>query len=65
MKINKIQNGFLMNNQEYKIIGKEEIISETQVHVETDKGVILLDTSVIINDNSFIDIIEFYNFLIN
>ena len=43
-----------INGIEYTITGPIEVISDTQLHVETDKGVILVD-----------DTMEIYKELIN
>jgi hypothetical protein len=37
---------FNINGTEYTIIGPIEVISDTQLHVETDKGVILVDDTM-------------------
>lgn len=64
IKINKISNGFEMNLISYEFINNEyEIISEEQVHINTDKGTILFDLSVLINDKQFTDINEFIYYL--
>ena len=64
LKINKILNGFEMNLISYEFINNEyEIISEEQVHINTDKGTILFDLSVSINDKQFTDINEFISYL--
>lgn len=57
--ITKNQNGFVLNSIEYILDSaiEAEIISPSQVHIATDKGVILFDTSVTIDGNSF-DTIE-------
>lgn len=34
---------FTHNDIEYTITGPIEVISDTQLHVETDKGIILID----------------------
>jgi len=39
-------NTFTYNGIEYTITGPIEVISETQVHVETDKGIILVDDTM-------------------
>jgi hypothetical protein len=39
-------NTFTYNGIEYKIIGPIEVISDTQLHVETDKGIILVDDTM-------------------
>lgn len=45
---------FSVNGIEYTITGPIEVVSDTQLHVETDKGIILLD-----------DTMEIYKELIN
>jgi hypothetical protein len=37
---------FNINGTEYTIIGPIEVISDTQLHVETDKGIILVDDTM-------------------
>jgi hypothetical protein len=39
-------NTFTYNEIEYTITGTIEVISDTQVHVETDKGIILVDDTM-------------------
>jgi hypothetical protein len=39
-------NTFTHNDIEYTITGPIEHISDTQIHVETDKGVILVDDTM-------------------
>ena len=56
MNIVTIQNGFIFNETQYTFEGEIEIISETQCHVPTDKGIILLDLSCTINDVEYTDI---------
>ena len=43
-----------INGIEYTITGPIEVVSDTQLHVETDKGIILVD-----------DTLEIYKELIN
>ena len=45
---------FSYNEIEYTITGPIELVSDTQLHVETDKGIILVD-----------DTMEIYKELIN
>jgi hypothetical protein len=63
LNIQKITNGFFMRECEYLLQGEAELIDETQAHVFTDKGIILLDTSVTINEKSFATIELFINYL--
>jgi hypothetical protein len=41
---------FNINGIKYTITGPIEVISETQIHVETDKGIILIDNTMDIYD---------------
>lgn len=58
-----ISNGFVMRELEYHFEGEAEILSETQAHVPTDKGVILCDTSMSINEKTYENINDFLNAL--
>lgn len=46
METTTIRGGFFFNQKEYKIIGDITPQTETQVHIDTDKGTILLDLDV-------------------
>ena len=37
---------FSINGIEYTITGHIEVVSDTQLHVETDKGIILVDDTM-------------------
>jgi hypothetical protein len=50
------QNGFNLNENQYIFEGEIEVISESQCHVPTNEGVILLDLSCTINNISYTDI---------
>lgn len=54
-----IPNGFEMNELEYHFDGDAEILNETQAHVSTDRGVILCDTTMTIDNESFNKINDF------
>lgn len=56
LNITKIENGFEFNDSIYLFEGQDEIISDSQVHVGTNQGIILLDLSCTINDVEFTDI---------
>jgi hypothetical protein len=56
MNIVTIQNGFIFNETQYTFEGEIEIISESQCHVSTNEGVILLDLSCLINEVEYTDI---------
>lgn len=72
MNITKINNGYIWNERDYFFQNftdennnsvAYEIISESQVHVGTNDGIMLLDLSITINEQSFTDINDFVNFL--
>jgi hypothetical protein len=54
-----ISNGFVMNELEYLFEGEAEILNETQAHVPTDRGVIFMDTTMTIDNESFNNINDF------
>ena len=54
-----IPNGFVMNELEYLFDGEAEILNETQAHVPTDRGVIFMDTTMTIDNESFNNINDF------
>jgi hypothetical protein len=41
---------FEINGEIYTITGPIEVVSDTQLHVETDKGIILIDNTMPIYD---------------
>lgn len=49
----KIQNGFKLSDIDYLFEGDFEIINETQSHVPTNKGILLIDTTIKIDGNCF------------
>ena len=51
--------GFRMNEVIYTFEGEEEILNETQAHVPTDRGVIFMDTTMTIDNESFNNINDF------
>jgi hypothetical protein len=54
-----IKNGFIMNESEFHFEGEAEILDETQAHVPTDRGVIFMDTTMTIDNESFNNINDF------
>jgi hypothetical protein len=58
-----IKGGFVMNELEYIFEGEAEILDDTQAHVPTNKGIILRDTSMSINENTYENINDFLNAL--
>lgn len=63
INLTTIKDGFVMNELEYIFEGEAEILTETQAHVPTDKGLILCDTSMSINENTYENINDFLNAL--
>ena len=59
INLTTIQNGFIMNESEFHFEGEAEILSETQAHVPTDRGVIFMDTTMTIDNESFNNINDF------
>jgi hypothetical protein len=43
-------NQFTYNGIEYTITGPIEVVSDTQIHVHTDKGILLIDNTMPIYD---------------
>lgn len=63
---NDISEGFVMRSSNYLFTHDSyEILSETQVNVPTNLGIILLDLSVTIENQSFQSINDFCNYLYN
>ncbi len=56
MDIKTIKNGFIFNNIEYLFDEYLDIISDFQVHIGTNQGIILLDLTCTINGNDYTDI---------
>jgi hypothetical protein len=56
MNITTIQNGFEFNDSSYFFDGEIEVISESQCHVPTNEGTILLDLSCTIDGIKYSDI---------
>jgi hypothetical protein len=63
INLTTIKDGFVMNESEFHFEGEAEILDETQAHVPTDKGIILCDTSMSINENTYENINDFLNAL--
>lgn len=56
LNITTIENGFEFNDTIFLFEGVDEILSETQVHVGTNQGIILLDLTCTINGVEYTDI---------
>ena len=63
INLTTIKGGFVMNQLEYLFEGEAEILTETQAHVPTEKGLILCDTSMSINEETYDNINDFLNAL--
>ena len=59
INLTTIQNGFVMNQTEFHFDGDAEVLDTTQAHVSTDRGVILCDTTMTIDGESFNNINDF------
>lgn len=59
INLTTIKGGFVMRELEYIFQGEAEILDETQAHVPTDKGVILCDTTMSVNKNTYTNINDF------
>jgi hypothetical protein len=59
INLTTISNGFVMRELEYLFEGEAEILNETQAHVPTDKGVILCDITMSINEETYENINDF------
>ena len=59
INLTTISNGFAMNELEYLFDGDAEILDQTQAHVPTDRGVIFMDTTMTIDNESFTNINDF------
>jgi hypothetical protein len=49
----KSQNGFKLSNIDYLFDGDFEIINETQSHVPTNKGILLIDTTITVDGKNY------------
>lgn len=65
INLTKIQGGFVMNETDYLLEGEAEVLDTTQAHFPTDRGIILLDTSVTIDEQEFSTIQLFISYLYN
>jgi hypothetical protein len=63
INITTIKGGFKLNETDYLLEGEAEIISETQAHVITDKGIILIDVAVNVDGQQLTTIQELLSYL--
>jgi hypothetical protein len=63
INITTIKGGFKLNEIDYLLEGEAEIISQTQAHVITDKGIILIDVAVNVDGQQLTTIQELLSYL--
>jgi hypothetical protein len=63
INITTIKGGFKLNETDYLLEGEAEIISETQAHIITDKGIILIDVAVNVDGQQLTTIQELLSYL--
>lgn len=63
INITTIKGGFKLNEIDYLLEGEADIISETQAHVITDKGIILIDVAVNVDGQQLTTIQELLSYL--
>lgn len=63
INIKTIKGGFKLNETDYLLEGEAEIINETQAHVITDKGIILIDVTVNVDGQQLTTIQELLSYL--
>lgn len=63
INITTIKGGFKLNEIDYLLEGEAEIISETQAHVITDKGIILIDVTVNVDGQQLTTIQDLLSYL--
>lgn len=65
--ITKIEGGFILNSSTYQFLDIDgqyyQVVSNEQVHVYTDLGIILLDLNCSIDDEAYNDIDSFVSAL--
>ena len=59
INLTTISNGFIMNESEFHFEVEAEILNDEQAHVPTDRGVIFMDTTMTIDNESFNNINDF------
>jgi len=63
INITTIKGGFKLNEIDYILEGEAEIISQTQAHVITDKGIILIDVTVNVDGQQLTTIQDLLSYL--
>ena len=63
INITTIKGGFKLNEIDYLLEGEAEIISQTQAHVITDKGIILIDVAVNVDGQQLTTIQDLLSYL--
>lgn len=63
INITTIKGGFKINEIDYLLEGEPQTISETQAHVITDKGIILIDVTVNVDGQQLTTIQDLLSYL--
>lgn len=63
INITTIKGGFKLSETDYLLEGEAEIISETQAHLITDKGIILIDVTVNVDGQQLTTIQDLLSYL--
>lgn len=63
INITTIKGGFKLNETDYLLEGEAEIISDTQAHLITDKGTILIDVTVNVDGQQLTTIQDLLSYL--
>jgi hypothetical protein len=51
--MHKIENGFTFNGKNYLFDGQAEVLNNTQAHIPTNQGILLIDTTIKVDNNGF------------
>jgi hypothetical protein len=53
INLTTINGGFIMNKSEYLFEGEKEILNNEQAHVPTNGGILLIDTTMKVDNKEF------------
>jgi hypothetical protein len=51
--MNKIENGFTFNGKNYLFDGQAEVLNTSQSHIPTNQGILLIDTTIKVDNKEF------------
>ena len=54
--MHKIENGFTFNGKDYSFNGEAEILNTYQAHIPTNEGILLIDTTIKLDGNTYVSI---------